>query len=62
MEDALALFSEMYKLHHSIEICIAELKRKGFTQVDTIKVLMEVISVNVVQADEIVHNSVAWTN
>ncbi len=62
MEDAIALFIDVYKQHHSVDICIAELKRKGFTQVDTIKVLMVVAKVSIVRADEIVRNSMVWSD
>jgi hypothetical protein len=60
MEEATALFRRAYEQHHDIQICIAELKRKGFTQTDTIKVIMEVSSISLVEADEIVRNSLAW--
>jgi len=60
MDNALALFIQVYKQHRDIEICIAELKRKGFSQLDTIRVLMQLPRISVVQADEIVRQSIAW--
>jgi hypothetical protein len=60
MDEALTLFRQVYYQHRSIEKGIAELKRKGFTQMDTIRVLMEVSAISVVEADEIVCNSAAW--
>ncbi|AUD04814.1 hypothetical protein CWM47_25025 [Spirosoma pollinicola] len=62
MEEAIALFKKVYQQNGSTEVCIAELKRMGFTQMDTIRVLMEVSSLSVVEADEIVHKSLAWSN
>ncbi len=61
MDDALALFIQVYKQHRDVEICIAELKRKGYSQLDTIKVLMHVPGISVVKADEIVRKSVVWS-
>lgn len=62
MDEALTLFRQAYYQHFSLEEGIAELKRKGFTQMDTIKVLMEVKAISIIEADEIVCNSVAWKN
>jgi len=62
MEKSLLLFKKVYQQHRSIEIGIAELKRKGFSRMDTVRALMEVLRVSVVQADEMVHNSLAWSN
>lgn len=61
MDEALALFKETYIQTQSIEICIAELKRKGFNRNDTIKVLMMVSKINVIDADKRVMNSLAWS-
>ncbi|GAB4019288.1 hypothetical protein [Spirosoma koreense] len=62
MENALALFRQVYEQHRDIQICIAELKRVGFSQIETIKVLMEVLTIDVVKADEMVRSSIAWSN
>jgi hypothetical protein len=60
MDEALTLFRQVYYQHHSIEKGIAELKRKGFSQMDTVRVLMEIKAISVVEADEIVCNSATW--
>lgn len=60
MDSALLLFNQVYLEHHSLEICIAELKRNGFTRMDTIRVLMEALAISAVEADELVLNSVLW--
>ena len=62
MEEALSLFKQVYEQHHSIEVGIAELKRNGFSQTDTIKVLMEALSISITQADKLVYYSLAWNN
>lgn len=59
-DSVLVLFNQVYLEHHSLEICIAELKRKGFTQMATIRVLMEALAISAVEADELVLNSVVW--
>jgi hypothetical protein len=60
MEEATSLFRGVYKQYHDIQICTAELKRRGFTQMDTIKVLMEVSAISLVEADKVVRDSLAW--
>jgi hypothetical protein len=60
MGEALTLFRQVYYQHHSVEEGIVELKRKGFSQMDTVRVLMEINAISVVEADEIVCNSAAW--
>lgn len=62
MEEASSIFREVYHQHHNIELCIAELKRKGFSQLDAMKVLVEVAGFNIVDADKVVRNSISWTN
>ncbi|RZK64258.1 MAG: hypothetical protein EOO85_29995 [Pedobacter sp.] len=62
MEQPLSLFKQVYEQHHNVEIGIAELKRKGFGQMDTIKALMEALAISVIQADEMVYNSLAWSD
>jgi hypothetical protein len=62
MEEASSLFRELYNQHYSIEICIAELKRKGFNQLDTVKALVEVAAFNIVDADKVVCTSITWTS
>jgi len=62
MEEAIPLFIHVYNQHYSIEICIAELKRKGFSQMETVRVLMEVLAIDFVKADEVVRSSLAWSN
>lgn len=59
-EEATVLFRQVYEQRHNIQICIAELKRKGFTQLDTIKALIEVFAISLVEADEVVCNSLVW--
>jgi hypothetical protein len=59
MDEALTLFRRAYYQHFSLEDGIAELKRKGFTQMDTIKVLMEMRAISIIEANEIVYNSAA---
>lgn len=61
MKDAFTLFKEVYDQHHDVEKGIAELKRKGFGQMDTVKVLMQALSIDIVRADELVRDSLAWT-
>ena len=60
MEEALALFRKVYQQHRSIETCIAELKRKGFSQMTAVRVIMEVCVLDAVEADELVYDSVTW--
>lgn len=62
MEEALDLFKKVYKQHLSVELCIAELKRKGVSQVTTTKVIMNVLKLSAVEADELVHNSIVWSH
>jgi hypothetical protein len=62
MEEAIALFWQVFKQTDSMEICIAELKRKGFSQLETIKILMEVSAISLVEAEKLVLNSLAWSN
>jgi len=60
MEEASNLFNQVYDQYHDIEICIAELKRKGFSQIITIKVLVEVGSISIIDADKLVSASLVW--
>lgn len=60
MEQSLNLFKQIYHQYHDIEICIAELKRKGFSQMDTVKVLMEIGKISILEADRVVSSSRAW--
>ena len=60
MEKAISLFRAVILKTHSIEIAIAELKRKGYSQNDTIYVLMQVLKINVADADRWVRNSFIW--
>ena len=62
MEEALYLFRRVLDQHQSVELGVAELKREGFSQLQTIRVLMEALSVSVVEADELVYHSVAWSD
>ncbi|QDK80813.1 hypothetical protein EXU85_20260 [Spirosoma sp. KCTC 42546] len=62
MEKDVTLFWQVYKQTASIETCIAELKRKGFSQLATIKVLLVVSAISLVDADKLVSNSLAWSN
>jgi hypothetical protein len=61
MEEALALFKQLYKQHHDVEVCIAELKRKGFSQIETVRVLTKVSAISDTKADEVVRDSLAWS-
>ncbi|MFD1145303.1 hypothetical protein ACFQ4C_29505 [Larkinella insperata] len=60
MQEAVGLLSKMYTKYQDVEVCIAELKRKGFDRQQTIYALMEVLKVNVVVADNWVLHSIAW--
>jgi len=60
MEGAVELFRQVYEQHHRVEVGIAELKRKGFTQLQTVSVLMEVLAITLVEADKLVRNSLTW--
>jgi len=60
MEKALSLFRRLYEQHQDVELCMVELKRKGFSQMDTIKVLMSVSAMSLVKADEVVRDSLTW--
>ncbi|SFE89128.1 hypothetical protein [Spirosoma endophyticum] len=62
MQNAHALFKRVYQESASIEICIAELKRYGYSYLETIRVLMDVAAIDLVRADYLVMNSVAWYN
>jgi hypothetical protein len=62
MKEALTLFRQVYYQHRSVEEGIAELKLKGFSQMDTIRVLMIIRAISIVKADEIVCDSAAWNN
>ncbi len=62
MENATSVFEKEYQNSQSIEIGIAELRRKGFSQINAIIVLIEVFKVNVVEADKLLLNSLAWSN
>lgn len=60
MKDAIIVFRQVYLNTQSYEACVAELKRKGFSRNDTIKVIMEVLKVNVVVADKFILDSLMW--
>lgn len=60
MEASATLFKTVYVDNQDVEICIAELKRKGFTQNDTIRAMMEVLGVDATIADQQVRDSLAW--
>ncbi|GAB4023427.1 hypothetical protein GCM10028808_73860 [Spirosoma migulaei] len=62
MQDAQSVFKQVYLETNSIEMGIAELKRHGFSQNDTIQVLMHVLNMTVVEADKRVMNSLVWSN
>jgi hypothetical protein len=62
MKEGSNLFRQLYHQHHDIEICIAELKRKGFSQLDTIRVLEEVAAISITDSDKVVRASLAWTS
>ena len=58
---SLILFRQVYQQHTSIDVCIAELRRRGFTQMDTVRALMECKGIAVVKADEMVATSLTWS-
>jgi hypothetical protein len=61
MNEPLSLFIQVYKQHHNVELCIAELKRKGFSKHETVKVLLQVTDISSSQAEELVRCSLAWS-
>ena len=44
----------------NIEETIAILKNAGITQIDTVKVLMDELSISIRDADDLVLNAIAW--
>lgn len=60
MEGAIELFRQVYEQHYNIEVGIAELKRKGYTQTETVETLMEVFAISLVESDKLVQNSLTW--
>ncbi len=62
MKDANTLLREVYLNSESVEICIAELKRKGFTKNETIYALMDILELDVAVADRFVENSLVWND
>lgn len=60
MEAAAQLFKAVYFNTQDVEVCIAELKRKGFTQNDTIRAMVEVLEVDAALAGQWVKESLAW--
>lgn len=62
MERAVTVFIQVVNHTQSLEIGIAELKRKGYSQNDTIKVMMQVLGMNIVEADQRVRESLVWND
>lgn len=58
---AVTLFKKVYQqTGGSTESAILELQRGGYTQVDTVRVLMDVFEVTRAYAEQVVANSIAW--
>ncbi|GAB4043108.1 hypothetical protein [Spirosoma litoris] len=58
--DSIATFLNAFESEKDIEAGLLSLKNKGFSQVDSIKVLMRVLNVSLSEADKIVLNSTTW--
>lgn len=58
---AVILFKKVYQqTGGSMESAILELQRAGYTQADTVLVLIEVFEVTIAYAEQAVANSIAW--
>ncbi|WP_381508219.1 hypothetical protein [Spirosoma flavum] len=61
MVDAVGTFKREYMNSFSLEEGMLELKRKGFTEMDAIKVMMQLLHIDLVEADRVVRESDIWT-